>query len=1833
MENIPPGDQPDSDQKDLVVNDGRIAELLDRLRRLGSKLDKRTVYASIIVLAVLVIGGTAMIAWRIRQLGQGVNQGAPSFSRSELPPHDFFSGFSKMVSGIIPSHDSYSLVAEKADSLGVANDSAYILKSKEALQSDEIRSRLKLEPAVSYALEKLSDTEWRINLQDTLLPNALLKATLAGQDEKDDYTWAYQVKDRFKVLHTVPRDTGTDVPVNSGIEITFSHDNFTGYADYFAITPAVPGGFEVHGRTLVFVPTDPLNPKTVYDVTIKKGLPLIDSQEKLGEDLSFSFETADSSDISSGNELRVFEKTLEFTTDYPPILQVNSDLKEEGIRAELFKFDSWSDYIDTLGQRDKFPRWSASWDDFLVDVSRLHKVGSFDLSVKTSGHSSYLEFPETLEKGFYLTQLTQGDSKSQVWIQVSNLTAYYNVTKTDTLVWVNNARTKQPADGVKIELVGSGKEFSTNGDGLAVFKTPEEMIGDSETEDKSDDQYLKIAKDDNILVVPASQAVQNYWWQKPDEADSYWRYLYTDRPMYQTTDTIHYWGLLKPRGSDKADEATITLYKEGYVDYYYQPVSIVEQKVPLSDLQTFEGEIKLSNLRPDYYTLEMKVGDQVIERKYISVKSYTKPAFSLALTPDRKVAFAGENIGLKIKASFFDGTPVPGMKLILDTPQGDRSFTTDQNGESDLEYTEEYTECTGKYSCWPDYINLSVKPENSELAEINATASVRFYGPRIYAETKTQYPEKGMAEVELQAKMIDLSRINESYWYRSNLGDSIAPHAKIEGKVIRITHQKEETGTQYDFISKTSYKTYRYNTNEDELRSFSGTTDDKGIFRLRQAVDPGISYRVEYYVFDQDGRKERYNEYLYYYDGKTLNRYSVWDYDYYHLELNQANFALGDEVRADFKKSDEMMPEGKRRYVFMQLQNGLQEYAISDKPEYRFQFESQDIPDVNLFAVHFNGVSYDTVSDSYSSQQVTYRNKDRNLDIKVVPDKETYRPGEDVNLSIQLEDVRHKPVAAEVNLNLVDEAYYSLMEDIANPLDTIYAGVGSGSLFSQKTHYNPLQSSESAEKGGCFAAGTPVKMADGSEKAIEDVRKGDKVLTFADPISRQLVEGEVSETWKHAVAEYVVINDELKVTPEHQMFSNGRFIDAGLLKEGDWLLDSEGKKRVVLSITFEHEIISVYNLRVDPEHTFFAGGVYVHNEEKGGGPREFFTDAALFRVVKTDASGKARVSFKLPDNITSWRVTSQAISRDLGAGVNVTKLPVTLPVFADLTVGKEYLTADKPVVRMRAYGTALNSDDDVKFSVEAKSLGVDRSEPITTKAFVPAYYALPGLTQGKHELVYDLETAKGSDAIKLPFDVLVSRLEAQTARYQKLNTGTKVEAINDLPMAVVLSDEGQNQLYGHLQSLSWSRGDRVDQTYVAKYARSMLHNFYQEEITDPEFQPSEYQTESGGITLLPYSSEDLELSARAASLGLEGFDRESLAQYFFRKLDDGGSLQEEISWSLYGLAELKKPVLMRIDSWLKNGNLSAQEKLYLAQALFDLGDQQRSRQLYQEVIADYGWKKDPYVMIRTSDEPDDMFKSTAIAAVLAASLEEPEADGLFGYLVDNQVLYGYYKNSENLFNLEEANFIGHRLAQLKPSPSDVVYEFDGVRKEVKLTGTAHTFQISPESAKNLKFITVSGDVGISVRYTEPIDLGSVKRDRDILIDRKYFIDGQEKDQFSENDLIEVRLYPQFNKDSLVGKYQITDILPSGLAPVTKLYYGNNENDCRHWYPYSSSGQMTKFIISQNWNSQYNCNSKYIAYYARVKNRGTYRAEPAIIQSLVNPDFINFSNSRTVTVGE
>lgn len=140
----------------------------------------------------------------------------------------------------------------------------------------------------------------------------------------------------------------------------------------------------------------------------------------------------------------------------------------------------------------------------------------------------------------------------------------------------------------------------------------------------------------------------------------------------------------------------------------------------------------------------------------------------------------------------------------------------------------------------------------------------------------------------------------------------------------------------------------------------------------------------------------------------------------------------------------------------------------------------------------------------------------------------------------------------------------------------------------------------------CFPPGTPITLASGASKPIEQVEPAEWVLTF-DRTTRTLVPAQVTARIVRQDAQrFVRINDALVATDNHPFFTDTGWVRAVDLQVGARLLSlSEARGAAgselgvqpapIARLTLEAGAGLTYNLHVDGQHSYFAGGMLVHD--------------------------------------------------------------------------------------------------------------------------------------------------------------------------------------------------------------------------------------------------------------------------------------------------------------------------------------------------------------------------------------------------------------------------------------------------------------------------------------------------------------------------------------------------------------------------------------------------------------------------------------------------------------
>ncbi len=158
--------------------------------------------------------------------------------------------------------------------------------------------------------------------------------------------------------------------------------------------------------------------------------------------------------------------------------------------------------------------------------------------------------------------------------------------------------------------------------------------------------------------------------------------------------------------------------------------------------------------------------------------------------------------------------------------------------------------------------------------------------------------------------------------------------------------------------------------------------------------------------------------------------------------------------------------------------------------------------------------------------------------------------------------------------------------------------------------------------------------------------------------------------------------------------------------------------------------------------------------------RKRFPDTAYWApFAHTDATGHATVSFRLPDNLTTWRATAIACSSSTAVGFGVGKVIVSKDLLVRLstprtltqgdrstfvaTVHNDTPTAQTALVRLRAEGLALTGGDTATLKVPAHgaataTFAVRADRPGDAKLRVTAWTPLE---PGRRQLTDGIETS------------------------------------------------------------------------------------------------------------------------------------------------------------------------------------------------------------------------------------------------------------------------------------------------------------------------------------------------------------------------------------------------------------------------------------------------------------------------------------------------------------
>ncbi|MBP3285301.1 MAG: Ig-like domain-containing protein [Clostridia bacterium] len=894
---------------------------------------------------------------------------------------------------------NFTVTAEKEDANGITTDSGFILTAEKNYSKSAIRSAFSFEPALDFTVEKLASSRYLLKPEEELKENTIYNVKVRKNENEPALSWAFQTKTNFKVDSVLPRNLSTYVNLNTGIEVDFSMTPERA-EEFFEITPKVEGRFESRDKKLIFIP-EKLEKDTPYKVTLKKGL-TSKSGEVLSEDYSFVFRTVPAEDYRNYSYLYLqngFQET--FTTAQKPMITFSGDevFQKVPFQMDVYDLKTLDTYLGIIEQHTKNVYEEIGYvNDYLADVSGYEKLFTFSDYLKEDKKlwQKDVIFPEALNSGWYLADIQTVTEESrlqkhfQKLIQVSDLSVYLYSLNGETKVWCNDSTTGQAVSAATVKI--GDLAAVTNKDGLASFSISSEDYKSIIIEEKSGKlfgEYQKLSAEEESNL-----------------QDLYYMYLYTDREYYLPTDTVKYWGMMIPKDSKtKLPEEILLSWDKDL------PVKVNENG-------SFEGEIRFSNHISTYMELSIKAEGKEAYMKGICITEDTKPVYKLAATFDKPYYRNSEPVNLQVSGSFYDGTSAEGVSVTVNSNNDFyKTVVLDSDGLAYMTLTPQRTNEDGDYEYV--YVNLMVSGIDEEASFYG---SVPYFPTDYHIEGAWEETAGETSKLALSTNQVNYGAVKDGSVNYSEIYTDAAFSQAIQASVVQVESKKEKTGESYNYYTGKNEPVYRYYTVEKTMETFDISIPDSGKYERELPYQNGdnISYKLVLSYTFPDGFVGTKEVYLYNSNSYRMIRYF--------LQTDKESFATNETVNLSLA-GDEFKGG---RILYVVAKDKIKYSAITSEKDFSISFNKDLIPNCSVAGAYFDGKNTYVIDTKF----LNFNAVEKEAEIEIISDKESYRPGDTVCLTLKADRMAGKK--ANMIVSVTDEAAFAASDTIVKPLDSLY---------------------------------------------------------------------------------------------------------------------------------------------------------------------------------------------------------------------------------------------------------------------------------------------------------------------------------------------------------------------------------------------------------------------------------------------------------------------------------------------------------------------------------------------------------------------------------------------------------------------------------------------------------------------------------------------------------------------------------------------------------------------------------------------------------------------------
>ena len=660
----------------------------------------------------------------------------------------------------------------------------------------------------------------------------------------------------------------------------------------------------------------------------------------------------------------------------------------------------------------------------LLNSSQL--VARWRQEIRPGFYSETAQVPlPSLDKGVYVVEATDGTLRAYTIAMVTELGLITKTAPGQALAFTANRRTGAPISDVDVRVWSDQKqigELKTDSSGLAQVVQPEARY-----------QNVRIlaVKDNDVAVL----APYSYNLSSNPQAD--WTgYVYTDRPVYRPTHTVHFKVILRTRSGEHyrvpAGEQVQIFIEDP------NSKTVLQKNFTLSNLGTIHGELELP---PDaalgYYSISVRGpgGEPYAATGGFHVEEYKKPEYQVTVTPVKPRVLQGDAIEATIEAHYFFGEPVAGanVKYVVHTSSYWSPFIA-RDEEETSGGGEELEGEGGEGGEAYDYAGQQISEQSGKLdgegkLKIRIPSSLNERHNDVRYRIEARVTDEGNREIAGYNAVIAtygsflVGVSTESYLYEK--GETIRAH------VVARDYDGKPIQTHVDVTLQTN-RYWRQSDKERAIASQSVETGPDGNVMVELPAKESGSLTLKATARTPEGREVVGSSWLWIPSSDA----GGWGGQSREIRMvaDKKSYKVGETARVVVMTG---MPE---TYLMVTteartIQSKRVVHATSPSATIEIPIRSDNQPNVFVSVAFWKDNRFYTSNKNLKVPAVQQK-----LQIQIEPSQKQFQPGQKGSVIVQVRDVDGKPVAGEFSIGVVDEAIYSIYPDSSGEIHDFFYG-------------------------------------------------------------------------------------------------------------------------------------------------------------------------------------------------------------------------------------------------------------------------------------------------------------------------------------------------------------------------------------------------------------------------------------------------------------------------------------------------------------------------------------------------------------------------------------------------------------------------------------------------------------------------------------------------------------------------------------------------------------------------------------------------------------------------